>query len=443
MRLTTALSAAAAVALLAASATSAAGATYPGPGEPSNPAPRPGGATTLKVCKSGCAYKTIQSGVNAAKSGDTVKVADGTYREGVKVTGHKYDNLKIVGNVSNPLLVKIIATGKANGIEANGADNVTMSGMYAEKYKRNGFFAVNVSGYTLTHLVANGTGQGVYGIYAFNSKGGTISYCEAYYNSDSGIYIGQTPPQSKPKRSIVRNVKSWGNVLGFSGTNMKYVTITKSYWYNNGLGIVPNALDSEKYAPPEENVISDNDIFWNNYNYYAGAPFVLHPEATGEITYPVGTGLLLFGSKTTRVEGNRFFGNFLMGFGEIQQLLLKNKSADDLVGNQVTGNKFGKGGTDLNGRDIFYDGSGKLNCFAGNTLTSPTLPIDGSTLVACPGNSTMDGILNGSARAEALGWVITPDKSKPETFEQFWVRHTHAPMKIGGKTITPLVRYAK
>ena len=103
---------------------------------------------------------------------------------------------------------------------------------------------------------------------------------EASYNSDSGFYIGQTPKQTTPERSIVRNVKSFGNVLGFSGTNMRYVTITKSQWFNNGTGIVPNALDTEKYAPPEDNVITDNDIFWNNFNYYAGAPFKLKKQAT-------------------------------------------------------------------------------------------------------------------------------------------------------------------
>jgi len=41
----------------------------------------------------------------------------------------------------------------------------------------------------------------------------------------------------------VRNVESWGNPIGWSGTNMRYVTITGSRFYNNGAGIGPNALD--------------------------------------------------------------------------------------------------------------------------------------------------------------------------------------------------------
>ena len=137
---------------------------------------------------------------------------------------------------------------------------------------------------------------------------------QASYNSDSGFYIGQTPKQTTPERSIVRNVKSFGNVLGFSGTNMRYVTITKSQWFNNGTGIVPNALDTEKYAPPEDNVITDNDIFWNNFNYYAGAPFKQKKQAT-VTPYPVGVGVLLFGGRRTEVSHNRIYGNYLVGAG--------------------------------------------------------------------------------------------------------------------------------
>src|SRR5205823_13622946 len=94
---------------------------------------------------------------------------------------------------------------------------------------------------------------GIYGVYAFNSKGGEISHSSASWNNDGGFYIGQTPPQSKPERSLVTDVSSYDNVIGFSGTNMRYVTITKSKFFNDGVGIVPNALDSEKFAPPEDN----------------------------------------------------------------------------------------------------------------------------------------------------------------------------------------------
>ena len=168
---------------------------------------------------------------------------------------------------------------RQNGVFVNGADEVTVDGFTARDYKANGFFVVNVVGYKLTNLVAEQTG--VYGVYAFNSKGGEMSHSEAYYNNDAGFYIGQTPQQTKPIRSIVRDVDSWGNPIGWSGTNMRYVTITKSRFYNNATGIVPNALDSEKFPPAEDNVITDNDIFWNNFNFHEGAPFKIREDGVG------------------------------------------------------------------------------------------------------------------------------------------------------------------
>ena len=47
-------------------------------------------------------------------------------------------------------------------------------------------------------------------------------------------------------------------------------------------------------------------------------------------------------------------------------------------------NAFGLDGTDLNGRELAYDGNGTDNCFGGNTGVSVTIPADGSTLAACP-----------------------------------------------------------
>ena len=153
---------------------------------------------------------------------------------------------------------------KANGVVINGANEVTVRGFKAQHYNGNGFFVTNATGYHFNDL--NARYVGVYGLYAFNTIGGEMRRDTAAWNNDSGFYVGQTPKQTKPVRTILSDLVSYGNVLGYSGTNSRYVTITKSKWFNNGVGIVPNALDSEKFPPPEENVITDNDIFWNNFD---------------------------------------------------------------------------------------------------------------------------------------------------------------------------------
>jgi pectin methylesterase-like acyl-CoA thioesterase len=157
---------------------------YPPPAKPSTTQKPPKGPFhTLTVCKKGCKYRTIQSAVNKAKAGDTVKVKRGTYREGVTVLGSSKRYLKLVGNPSDRS--KVVLDGsrgkgvpRQNGVRVDGANNVTINGFTAKHYNGNGFYLVNVAGYHLNHL--NATLVGVYGIYAFNSIGGVMENSEAY-----------------------------------------------------------------------------------------------------------------------------------------------------------------------------------------------------------------------------------------------------------------------
>jgi hypothetical protein len=423
--------------------------TYPGPGNPGTPTPRKGGAATLYVCKKSTkkktCFKTIQRAITAAQSGDRIRVADGVYKEEVKIEGAKLAGIRLTGNVKNPAKVVIDSRLKPkkkgqNGVLINGANDVTVEGFTARNYAANGFFAVNDDGYTLQHLRAEGTGT--YGLYAFNSVGGTMQDSVAFHNNDSGFYVGQTKPQTKPKRTILRRLKSYENVLGYSGTNSRYVTITDSDWFNNAVGIVPNVLDSEKYPPNASNVISGNRVFWNNFDYYKGAPFPLRKTAAGEIPFPVGVGILLFGGHDNKISGNQVFGNYLVGVGLIQQIenvafdpskCTKIKCEADptkLINNVVSGNQYGKSGNDLNGRDAAYTGNGSGNCFANETYLSPTLPADKHTFVAC-GQPDVD---DPAVLQEALNWTVNDP-----THEAYWVKHPHQP--ITG--ITPLETFTK
>jgi plastocyanin len=428
----------------ATAATTASAADYPPPSEPGSIRPRPGGTKVFAVCTKAQARRparrrtcapTIQAAVDRTRPGDTVKAPPGTYRESVEIAGHAHDGIKLIGSPANPRrtvldLTRLRAADAQNGVMVNGADGVTVKGFYAHHYLGNGFFAIRVDGYTFSDLVA-GWG-GAYGIYAFHSKGGTIRDSAAFYNDDSGVYIGETPPQSKPIRSLVTRVRAWGNQLGFSGTNMRYTTITKSQWFDNGLGIVPNALDSEKFPPPEDNVIADNDVFWNNFNYFAGAPFRVRAGAKG-LNYPIGTGILLYGSRGSTIERNRVFGHFLVGVGLVDAIELRDPQRAAVRDNTVRDNAFGREGTDLNNVDLFYAGQvagpNSGNCFAANTGVTTTVPADGSTLAPCPHPGP-----NASSQAAfqtALGWITDPSHTAG------WRQHDHPPFE----GITPLVTY--
>ncbi len=422
----TAVAAAAALAF----APTAGAVSYPPPTKPKGQTGKPKGPfRTLHVCKSKSKKKcfaSISAAVRKAKPGDTIRVAHGTYREAVTIAGAGKRYIKLIGDPKHPEKVKLEgANKKANGVWVNGADEVTVNGFSAKHYAANGFFVVNVKGYTLTNLRASMVG--VYGLYAFNSIGGKMTKSVASYNSDSGFYVGQTPSQTKPVRTILKNLVAFGNVLGYSGTNSRYVTITDSKFYNNGAGIVPNTLDSEKYPPNESNVITRNEVFWNNFNYYDGSPWLKkRPTQTGNVPFPIGVGILLFGGRHNEVTGNNVYGNYLVGIGALQAITLKQADARDLVGNTVTGNQFGLGGADPNGHDLFYDGNGSDNCFQ---TDGKLFPEDGSTFAPCP--FTGANAFNATAQGEAVNWAVDP------THEAAWIKGPH----VSKPGITPLEHY--
>ena len=135
---------------------------------------------------------------------------------------------------------------------------------------------------------------------------------------------------------------------------------------------------------------------------------------------PIGTGILLLGGRTNRVEDNRVYGNYLVGVAAVEGFLLdKTIEARALIGNRIAGNVFGAGGQDLNGRDLAYDGNGSGNCWGPNTGVQATLPADAAVFAACPfagANAfSRDAQLElvGFAGANALkGWIKHPHKAK-------------------------------
>ena len=198
----------------------------------------------------------------------------------------------------------------------------------------------------------------------------------------------RTPCQKKPQWTLLKNDKSYENVLGYSGTNSKYVRIIENAFFNNGAGIVPNTLDSEGYEPNGWNVIERNDVFWNNYNYFlAGSAFHTVSEGLGELSgqtvnYPTGVGIVLYGSDHNVVRGNHVFGNYKWGIasfsGPGETFVANEGNEAKNVNNEIVENVMGREGADPNGEyDIWNDDTGGGNCWGANSANSTFAPGNG------------------------------------------------------------------
>ena len=122
------------------------------------------------------------------------------------------------------------------------------------------------------------------------------------------------------------------------------------------------------YEPATSGVIEHNLIYWNNFDYYRpGSPVSTVSGGVGSkrANYPIGAGVILFGTTGWVVKDNSIFGNFLWGGAAFSDPTNTTGKAENNH-NKFIDNKMGGAFKDANGSDFYNDGSGKGTCFEHN-----------------------------------------------------------------------------
>lgn len=340
--------------------------------------PAADGPTTIRVPADA---PTIQAAVDAARKGDLVLIAPGTYRESVAV---KQAGVVLRGAERNAVIIDGEVR-RANGIVVT-APGVAVENLTVRNHTLNGVLVTGMSdeaggvargstgyrrldtgkfpplkGFRVSHVTASN--NALYGIYAFDAQHGVIEHNYASGSADSGIYVGQC----KPCHIVVRDNVAERNAVGYEGANASTeMYVLRNRFVANRVGLTSNSDYQEALVPQENAVIMGNLIAGN-----------AEPNSPAQADGGFGLGVGIAGGSRNLVSRNRIAGNPAAG------LVLA--SSEDLPpnGNRIEGNVLSGNGTDL-----VYAASARApgagNCLRDNTLNA-TLPDKLDSELACPG----------------------------------------------------------
>jgi len=256
---------------------------------------------------------TISAALDLVAPGGMVLVSAGTYTESVTVD---VPDVTLRGTDRNAVIID------GEGLRANGvqviADGVrvqnltvvahTFNGVLVTgMHNANGAQAHNLDGYEkldpeefppLERFEVSGvtaSNNGLYGIYAFNSRHGVIRDNYASGAADSGFYVGQC---AECDILVTGNVAE-NNAIGYENANASdSVVIAGNRFSNNRVGLTLLSWYQEAYLPQKSATVVGNLI---TDNTSADSP----AHALGAF----GIGIGLSGANTNTLERNLIAGN--------------------------------------------------------------------------------------------------------------------------------------
>lgn len=179
--------------------------------------------------------------------------------------------------------------------------------------------------FRIDHVTA--TNNGLYGIYAFNTRHGVIADSWASGSADSGIYVGQC----RECDTVVSGNVATRNAVGFENANASdSLTIVGNRFSGNRVGMTLTSNYQEAFVPQKGNLVAGNVVTDNS-----------EPRSPSQADGGWGVGVGIGGGQDNRLVHNLIAGNLRAG------ILLD--SAEDVpsTGNSLEGNQLGANGVDI------------------------------------------------------------------------------------------------
>lgn len=410
-----------------------------------------------------CAYHQIQQAVDAVRTrGTTIYVLPGIYHEPAALAAPKgrcadldddaallsYDDQRACPHLQSLISVTglpdlqiegvggpvIIEGHKQVGIRADRADGFYLRGVTVRGFTEDGVSVSETDGFVLDQVT--GLANGRNGLAAYASDHGLVTDCTASGNGDSGIATASAADRQGSRLSIeVRRCRSYGNLIGYSGTAGDSVYVHDNQFNGNSTGAM---LDSSVQAigmPQNHAMFVANRVYDNNADFYRGCRRLCPRRAV-----PVGTGLLLAGGDENTYASNLVYDNWRYGIAQYwipATLRGENdpaKQRDNSHGNRYVGNLMGvtpSGTPAPNGIDFWWDEQGDRNCWQSNASPAGAPSSDPIVLPTCDhpsaggpyaqaGNPAKTSVVMacaayrlGYAAPSGCTWIAAPSRPKP------------------------------
>lgn len=309
--------------------------------------------------------ESIQKAVDAARSGDTVLITPGVYRESVTVSTPDL-TLRGTGRstVVQPGTTKAAAdtcAGRGNGICVLGTKDenvkgVTVADLTVTGFTQTGVFSMATDGLTVRNV--NAVKNGVWGIAQERSVHGIFRGNTARDNGDAGIFLANAVKAEEgaadTEGTLVAHNRLEGNRIGVTVRRLRNLAVEDNHIAGNCAGVF--VVGDENTPKAGDLVVRDNHVVRNNKS----CPKTERLEALQ------GSGIVLTGVEKVLVADNTVEGNAGTSSMSGGIVLAASMVGTANAKNEVKGNRLSANSP----ADLVDAGTGdtaKSNTFAGNT----------------------------------------------------------------------------
>ncbi|QNS03342.1 right-handed parallel beta-helix repeat-containing protein [Streptomyces xanthii] len=251
--------------------------------------------------------ESIQKAIDAARPGDVVRLAPGTYHEsvdvdvsGVTLQGSGARSTVVVPDTSGDSACAKAGNGVCvSGTEADPVKNVTVRSLTLRGFSKTGLWATGTDRLRVEGVHAEKNGQ--WGIAQERSVRGVFRGNTATGNGDAGLFVANTVTAEEgavdTRRAVISHNRLADNRIGLTVRRLRNLTVDHNDATGNCTAMF--LVGDENTPRPGELRVVANHVHANN-KYCA---------KTARLPYLQGSGIILTGVEDSLVAGNRVEDN--------------------------------------------------------------------------------------------------------------------------------------